>query len=457
VPITAQKQIVFDLDEDALKAQSGNSDRLVYSHYFAALVLQPPTNPDPDDVALLEQLLKSELGHLFLDRTRIRPKGFVLGEHLGSLSLAPGEEVVVEQKTFTKREAAYEDVSESERQFDLELSSTLSTELSEGLDRAQNHTEQTAFQSATSVGAEARATLFDIVDVGANVKQDLSFSQNVTDASSQTARRSIKDNATHSAKVASKYRAMHKTTFRVSTEDRFESTSKRVLRNPNPYSAIDLHSFKIMKRVELTQERFGVRMCWAPAVADPAAEVITRIELGRKTIIDRVMGALELPPRPPEPAKPNYPTRVETSAEKEADKWGVTGDMSADYDLPIDIPTGYVWIGDTAEVRLLSSVWGRPPENMGWYVVGTPWVADGKLWVRIHVGAGSWIGGPKVFMQARAKFVPKAADDDPEYKAAYQKWLGDVARWEADVAELRAAPMAHSRKPLHGRQRCWRR
>jgi hypothetical protein len=57
--------------------------------------------PEPD---LLLELARSEVGLLFLDRTRLRPAGFVVGEHLHTLGLAPAEEVVLEQRSFYQRE-----------------------------------------------------------------------------------------------------------------------------------------------------------------------------------------------------------------------------------------------------------------------------------------------------------------------------------------------------------------
>jgi hypothetical protein len=449
--VLKQKPVLFEIDEDALKCDSADSARFVFSKYFKPLVLGGvPGTPDPQDPDLLRQLFQSELGFLFLDRTRIMPRGFALGEHIQALSLAPGEELIVEQKTFSKRETTFEQQNEREQQFDIELSSTLSTELTEGLEQETKRSDQTMF----NVGLSAGRT--DTSDVGANaqipgvpvsaqasqgvtteVRGEVGYSRNITEASGQTRTRSVKDSSTATSKVASKYRALHKTTFRVSTESRFEASSRRVLRNPNQYSPLDLHYFKIMRRLELVQERYGVRLCWAVSIQDPAADVITRLDNGKALIVERALtrARQDLPPRPAEPQVSDKPPRIESSDIVEADKWGATGDMSADYDLKVEIPAGYVWDGNLDEVATLTRVWGRPPENMGWSIVGTPWVDGENLIVRIHVGAGSWLFGPKVFMQAKARFIA-AGGMDP----AYQRWLEDVARWEADVAERLAGP-----------------
>src|SRR4051812_39922237 len=88
-----QNPIVFEIDASILRGSIVSSDRFVFSSYFKPLTLkQLPDEPNSADIKVLEALLQSEIGWLFLDRTRIRPRGWVLGEHLQTLSLAPGEE-----------------------------------------------------------------------------------------------------------------------------------------------------------------------------------------------------------------------------------------------------------------------------------------------------------------------------------------------------------------------------
>jgi hypothetical protein len=151
--------------------------------YAAARPLRRMTatmaTPDPTDVIV--NLLKSEIGYLFFDRTRIRPSGFAVGEHLYALSLAPGEEVVLEQKTFSKRQLTYEEQTEEERQKDLELSSTLSTELQEGAERQRNRTNSAGFTAGGSVGGNI---------YGVEVSANLGYSTNLTEANRPVLRRS---------------------------------------------------------------------------------------------------------------------------------------------------------------------------------------------------------------------------------------------------------------------------
>ncbi|MFI5852369.1 hypothetical protein ACIA8B_31650 [Micromonospora chalcea] len=104
-------------------------------------------------------LLQSDVGIAFLDRTRIRPVGFALGEHVYALALAPGEEAVLEQRTYTKRELTLEEQSESEQQTDVELTSALTTELQEGFERQKSLTDTWGLSECLRFGVRRRVGL----------------------------------------------------------------------------------------------------------------------------------------------------------------------------------------------------------------------------------------------------------------------------------------------------------
>jgi hypothetical protein len=401
----------------------------------------PSTPSTPATVAEdLLALLQSPIGHLFLDRTRIRPSGFAVGEHLYTLSLAPGEEVVLEQKTFSKREMTFEEQTEEEMQRDLELSSTLSTELQEGAERQRNRTNSSGLTAGASVGGNVQG-----VDVSAN----LSYTNNVTEASNETRKRSVKDNTTTTQRVAAKYRAAHKVSFKVSTTTGFESTSKRVVKNPNRFRPINLHYFKIMQVLDIMQQRHGVRLCWAPTIKDPGFDLYERIRLGRAAILQKAE-EIALPPRPVEPVPPNHPPVWSSSAPTEANRWGVMCDMRYDYDIEIPIPTGYVWDGDATAVRdSLAVALTNINRSHNEYVVASPWVVGDKLIAKVHVGVDwKWpIGGcGTIYLTVSGRFLADPATQDPAYREAYAQWLQAVAEWEAQVSAARDAAREQARK-----------
>ncbi|MBQ1066101.1 hypothetical protein [Micromonospora sp. D75] len=388
----------------------------------------------------LAGLLQSDVGIAFLDRTRIRPVGFALGEHVYALALAPGEEAVLEQRTYTKRELTLEEQNESEQQTDVELTSALTTELQEGFERQKSLTDTWGLNASHTGQYTSPTGIWGTF----NASHTIGFATSVTAASQETSRRAVKDSRTATSKVAARYRTQHKTDFKLVTETGTESSSKRTVRNPNRATPITLHYFKVLQRLELAHERYGARVCWAPTIKDPALAFAQKITGGRQRIRDNAVAALPpmpvKPERPPRGAPAAVETRVVYSAVVTLDKWGFTGDMSADYDIDVTLDAGWEWDGNVDTIRQnLNLITRRPPTAIAAQVVGVPVVteADGRpvLRVRIHVGAASWLGGPGAQAQIAAGFrrTPTVVDqtaDDAAYNALVAGYLTDLQEWQ---------------------------
>ena len=421
-----RKTIVSQIDPTLLLGSSKYSDRFVYSNSFIPINQELYTAaPGPAATSQdLTPLLKSEIGYLFLDRTRIRPKGFAIGEHVYSLSMAPGEEIILEQKNFSKREITYEEETQQEKQFDLELSSTLSTELQEGFQLQRNISNTTGF----SVGGGAN---FPVKGVPVNVS--LNFSNNTSEANNETKTRSLKESATTSSKVASKYRTLHKVTFKVSTEERFESTSKRTIRNPNRCTPIQLQFFKTLQTLELVQERYGVRLCWSPSVMDPGFDFAQRIELGKGAIMNVELESVQIPPKPAPPSSGGTKVFENSPPLDTSNKWGFFCDMRADFEVSIKLEFGYTW--DENRDFVVSSIeLSTQNMNRGYHhsVIGSPWSDGDTVKVKVHVGAdGGPIGGcGKIFIKAKATGIKTPSS------AELENWRTKMKEWQDTVSNL---------------------
>ncbi|MEO3821120.1 hypothetical protein [Plantactinospora sp. B24E8] len=399
-------------------------------------------------------LLQSDIGIALLDRTRIRPVGFALGEHVYALALAPAGEAVLEQRTYTKRELTLEEQNETEQQTDVELTSALATELQEGFERQKSLTDTWGL-NASHTGQYTSPTgpwgTF-------NASHTIGFTTSVTEASQESSRRAVKDSQTATSKVAARYRTQHRTDFKLVTETGMETTSKRTVRNPNRVTPITLHYFKVLQRLELAHERYGARICWAPTIKDPALAFARKIADGRQRIRDNALAALPpVPTRPERPPAPGMPPSVETrvfhSAVVTLDKWGIVGDMSADYDIDIPYDSDWVWDGDIAFIKQnLNLITRRPPENIAADTAGMPIAtsADGQpvLRVRVHVGAGMWIAGPGANLQVAANFRRTLSNnnqvaDDTAHNALVAQYVTELQDWQAKRDEaLEAAAVA---------------
>jgi hypothetical protein len=403
----------------------------------------------PADVSAWQQLamlLTPEIGFLYLDRTRITPIGFTLGEHVYSLSLAPGEEVTLEQRTFSKRETAFEDLEDKETNLDLELSSSLTSELTEGLNV---ETSRMAKDSETN-GFRVSGEIF-----GVNIAAGPNTSNSVDDGDRTTSTTSVKSTQTAASKVAARYRAQHKTTFRVSTENRFETSSKRVVRNPNAYTAIDLVYFKILQRVRLSQERYGVRLCWSPAVPDPAGPYYARLQALKDTLFAAARqasaGPRPTPPTPPAAAQPITRSSGPVAANKF--DWPL-GNQNADYDVSIAPPSGYMWDGNAGSVISSLSFSFTGSRRATAAVRGASNEGDGvKCLVHVNIDPQVWVdtstfpptGGAEdrgsAFFSVSARFVPSQSAD-ADYNQKLAAWKAADAAWQAQDAQVKADALA---------------
>ncbi|MFY9264587.1 MAG: hypothetical protein WAO61_04075 [Solirubrobacterales bacterium] len=400
---------------------------------------QPPAQP-------VQEVLASELAILFLDRTRIRPKGLALGEHVYSLSLAPGEHVTLEEKTYSKKEESFEESSEQEKTFDTEMSSTLTTELNEGMTSERSHNSTDADSMGLNVGGDIFGITFNVGPT---------WSSSLQDADRATANNSVKSSQVGSSKIAARNRAQHKTVFKVSTESRFESTSQRTIQNPNPNTPIDVQYFKVMQRLELSHERYGARLCWAPAVPEPGLHLFAQLEAAKRAVYAKAdqasAGARPQQPQPPTSGGVGAP-RVLTASEVANNFDPVWGGQRYDYIVNIDAPTGYEWFPDRDIVRnsLKFSFSGRRPAGAEvTSVLPTPTGVK----IVVHVGvednanpfkSSYWEARGTASFVVSARFVAEssaAAGANDQYRKDMEAWRAANVQWEATDKDIKEAAL----------------
>jgi len=390
------------------------------------------TGTDADPAATVEAILRSSLGYLFDDRTRISPAGFVLGEHLFSLALAPGEEVVLEERRYTKRNLTLEEELEEERQVEVEEASSYSTELAESLSRENRLQSDLDFSHQHTLGAK-----FKIEEVDFNASASSSLAASLNQADTVTREDSSKRSYQQSRKVASKMRAAHRIDFRISTDTGVESASRRTIRNPNRGTGLSLQYFKIMSAVRLSHERTGVRLCWAPFVKDPGAAVRRRAAAVALAERERFPVDEGLPPKP-EPVIVQTERRVFNSPSVDLNdrfNWPWK-DMSTDVDVPIDVTDGFDWDGNDPVVTL-SFTGSRPA---GAYAVGAPARTLNRYVVRVHAGIDWTLFGARGSASVQVAIGTVDTRNAAAATAMRQYWQ-DTARWIADAARLRRAAL----------------
>jgi hypothetical protein len=390
--------------------------------------------PEPD---LLLELARSEVGLLFLDRTRLRPAGFVVGEHLHTLGLAPAEEVVLEQRSFYQREQLAETATEAEETGEQEGTEARNEETSELIAGTTAATRTGGFTAGGSVGFSY---------AGATVGVQGGESQNTTEADNDTKTDSVKQVHARTAKNTAKLRDLHKTVIRISATDRFERSARRTVRNPNAHTPIDLHWFKVLQRIRFSHERYGVRLCWSPFVKDPAGAFFHAEQAKREELLARARSSVPPVVLPPQPVVAGVPgSRVVGLAPPltELPQWGgwPGSDMSADYPLPINVPVGMKWDGDAGFVHasLRPTLTGQP-RAFAVHPVGDPWevvndAGERTIFQIVHAGA-AWrlTGSSQLWVSMSARVIPDATSLAAEQAAAVASWEATCAARQAERA-----------------------
>lgn len=394
---------------------------------------------------VLYELAKSEVGFLFLDRTRIRPVGLAIGEHIYSLALAPGEEVILEQRTLLQRDVSRDETEEGEETVDTDSTTTGSSELVESLTEALSQTRTQGFGAGGQIG-------FDYV---VKVDVDAKVSNSTTDADSDSRVRSLKVVKQTTEKAAAKIRNLHRVLIRIATSDRFERTAKRTIRNPNTYTPIDLQYFKVLERLEISHERYGVRLCWAPFVRDPAFDFLDRERKAYDRILQEERAKIEAPPEVPVPAQISTVAGHQIAGLQpplaELTSWGFWGDMRADYTMVINAPANTVWDGDVTYLQgSLKPLLTGGTRGYSVYTVGDPWeIVDsgGNRAVAqiIHAGVDWGGSGLKLYVSMSAGFNPDGSSVTAANAAAQAEYTAKLAERAKAVAKLDAEAVERAR------------
>ncbi len=205
------------------------------------------------------------LGILFQDRLRFRPAGLVPGDQVFSLSLAPGEEATLTQRSETKKSRSFEEIVDQEVERQLEFSSTWTTDFTQA---------DASTESSTTSGNLGVGVGIPIEGVNININAAVSGSQaNSTSQNTQRAR-----NLEITSRITAKAREQHKTTFKVGTDVTEELGSKRVLRNANPSRALTLNVYKLYQKYRIILERWDAKLCLSLGLYDPGRDLREELE-----------------------------------------------------------------------------------------------------------------------------------------------------------------------------------
>lgn len=262
-----------------------------------------------DDPAEAE--LTSEIGYLFLDRTKLTPYGFAVGEFLHSVSLEPGAELTTETKITRKELSSIENTIEREFETSLEFSSEASsgTQITDSSGTSSSKTDSSSVSA--DVGGSFESTGVPVeAGVGAQSGSTIQNAVNTANTTSSSLSR------TTSSKVATRLRKNHKTTIETSVENIFENTQKKFIKNPNEATPVTYLYFKVMQKIRSQVQRKGLRLCWAPFVYSPGFWIKKRMEDAKAFVYKAALESVTLPPAPVPPVSQLEPVVKEGTPAK---------------------------------------------------------------------------------------------------------------------------------------------
>jgi hypothetical protein len=202
---------------------------------------------------------------------------------------------------------------------------------------------------------------------------------------------------------------------------------------------VDLVYFKILQRLRLSQERFGVRFCWAPTINDPAARFFADLEQRKQAFMQCAL-AVDVGPPPVPPTPPASLPSTTASFLVNADHfdpvwWG----QSSDYTIDIVAPVNYTW--DRQPVTLNFGFTASRPSHAE--ILNTIATVSGVRLI-VHVGIEDgrnptkpefWQAKGTATLEATAGFIanPNTAADKL-YAERFNTYLVDLNAWQARKA-----------------------
>ncbi|MGW5670635.1 hypothetical protein [Micromonospora sp. NPDC003776] len=346
--------------------------------------------------ALMQGEEFQDLGYLLLDQIRLRPAGAVVGDLQFTMGLAPKERVVLTQKAWTKRNVSLEEVLSQSEETSIEYSSAFSTEIGENTEHQQQEQLSQSLSASVSGGYGP-------------VSASVGYAASASQAQTATAQTTASQAREQTRKTSDKAKKEHRITFSVQTETGIENLSQRTIENPNSCHSLMLNIYRVHQKFSVSQERWGIRACWAPCIQDPGNGVRPKpgqqagmTEADRATLADV---ASWVPPDLPAPPG----DEVLESGWSEVVHSGVFG-YRADVKTDITVPAGKVLVSLDAE-RHPDTQWG----SLGW-----PWdhtnpgpgsTGTQEIWWHVGLKDCNPFGCPEPRMQIRTKYTVGPSSD----------------------------------------------
>ncbi len=212
----------------------------------------------------LKQCLKVEpVGYLLLERVDFTPAGVERGELVGSVPLAPGEEVHVSRREWT---TSSEDFVKTTQ----EIQESVNEEnVSDKAELLMATTAQTSQSMGFNTGVTATGG-YGPVTVTATAGFSLAASQSQTDTFSRA------QTMETTRKAASRSRRDQKVSFRVVSASGQETTTAQQIKNPFADKPTRVDYYRLVRKWLVEVYRYGVRLTYDITIPEPGIDLLRK-------------------------------------------------------------------------------------------------------------------------------------------------------------------------------------
>jgi hypothetical protein len=199
----------------------------------------------------------SQLGFMLLEGLEYKPDGIEPSmEVVKSIFLAPGEEMELTKKTWSKVELELSESTEQTRSEEKEAALSSDKELAESLNK------QTQFSAnmSTSVQATGTSGVYTV-----QAKADTTLSGARTTASVEA----TKQHQAMTSKAAARMQQQHKVTYGQKTQFTSEYATVEKIKNPNTTHAVTITLKKLLQKWQISHMSYGARFCLDVMVKNP--------------------------------------------------------------------------------------------------------------------------------------------------------------------------------------------
>ena len=228
--------------------------------------------------------LMEPIGFLHLERLEFSPVSIEKGELLYSLPLAPGEEVNIAHKEWSKTTRELENIVTSSLEEYDEQGVVEKNELAESVNTQDQYTSalNTQVTASGNYGNPVTGSFGGTASLGYNTSQSATRSEQTTRNQSSSITR----------RASTRAKKEHKISFKVVSVAGSEDQIVRKIKNPYKEDAARILYWQLLRKWKVDLHRYGVRLTYDIPIPEPGLDILQKLE-EIKTLKEQIVRGFE--------------------------------------------------------------------------------------------------------------------------------------------------------------------